>query len=260
MVLIKTPWNDKSYLTNRMQKCNVNNHLSSASPQNCGVPQASIIGPLLFWIYTNDLPNCLNVGSPRDYGDNTNVTFSAATIPHLESQLNSDLKYIDCWLKANKSSLNVAKTEFMVISSRQKLQSLNDYTINIHIDGVPINQSNQSKSLRPIIDENLLWRAHIHEISEKVPSDIGALKWVRPFVSLHTAIKIYKGPIEPHFDYCSTVWDGLTQQLSEKLQTLQNRAISELLPNLAMIPVPDFFLTRLVGTIYRLEGLNKRLI
>ena len=86
------------------------------------------------------------------------------------------------------------------------------------------------------------------------------LKRVRPFVSMHTAIKIYKGPIEPHFDYCSAVWDGLIQQLSEKLQTLQNRAISELLPNLAMIPVPDFFLTRLVGTIYRLEGLNKRLI
>ena len=108
----------------------------------------------------------------------------------------------------------------MVISLRQKLQSLNDYTINIHIDGVPINQSNQSKSLRPIIDENLLWRAHIHEISEKVPSDIGALKWVMPFVSLYTAIKIYKGPIEPHFDYCSAVWDGLTKELSEKLQKL----------------------------------------
>ena len=76
-------------------------------------------------------------------------------IPDLESQINSDLKYIDRWLKANKLSLNVAKTEFMVISSRQKLQSLNDYTMNIHIDGVPINQSNQSKSLGLIIDENL---------------------------------------------------------------------------------------------------------
>ena len=148
----------------------------------------------------------------------------------------------------------------MVISSRQKLQSLNDYTMNIHIDGVPINQSNQSKSLGLIIDENLSWKAHIHEIPKKLSSGIGALKRVRPFVSRHTAIKICKGLIEPHFDYCSAVWDGLTQQLSEKLQTLQNRAISELLPNLATIPVPDFFLTRLVGTIYRLEGLNKRLI
>ena len=68
-------------------------------------------------------------------------------------------------------------------------------------------------------------------------------------------IKIYKDLIEPHFDYCSAVWDDLMQQLSEKLVVL-----SELWLNLAMIWVPDIFLTRLVGTIYRLEGLNKRLI
>ena len=65
------------------------------------------------------------------YANDTSVTFSAATMPDLESQINSDLKYIDHWLKANKWSLNVAKTEFMVISSRRKLQSLNDYTMNI---------------------------------------------------------------------------------------------------------------------------------
>ena len=152
-----------------MQRCNVNNHLSSASPLSCGVPQGSIIGSLLFLIYINDLPNCLNVGSPRMYADDTNVTFSAATIPDLESQINSDLKYIDRWLKANKLSLNVAKTEFMVISSRQKLQSLNDYTTNIHVDGVPRNQSNQSKSLGLIIDKNLSWKAHTHEILTKYP-------------------------------------------------------------------------------------------
>jgi len=60
---------------------------------------------------------------------------------------------------------------------------------------------------------------------KKVPSGIGTPRRVRPFVSMHTAIKIYKGLIEPHFDYCSAVWDGLTQELSEKLQKLQNRAI-----------------------------------
>ena len=78
-----------------------------------------------------------------------------------------------------------------------------------------------SKSLGLIIDENLSWKAHIHEISKKVSSGIGALRRVRPFVSMHTAIKIYKGLIEPHFDYCSAVWDGLSEQLSEKLQKLQ---------------------------------------
>ena len=68
-------------------------------------------------------------------------------------------------------------------------------------------------------------KAHIHEISKKVSSGIDALKRVRPFVSMHTAIKIFKGLIEPHFDYCGAVWDDLTQQLSEKLQKLQNPAI-----------------------------------
>ena len=92
----------------------------------------------------------------------------------------------------------------MVISSRQKLQSLNDYTMNIHKDGVPINQSNQSKSLGLIIDENLSWKAHI-DFMKSLKKRIGALKRVRTFVSMHTAIKIYKGLIEPHFDYCSAV-------------------------------------------------------
>ena len=64
----------------------------------------------------------------------------------------------------------------MVVSSRQKLQSLNDYTMNIHIDSVPINQSNQSKSLGLIIDENLSWKAHINESPKKVSSVISALK------------------------------------------------------------------------------------
>ena len=101
------------------------------------------------------------------YAHDTNVTFSAATIPDLESEINSDMKYIDRGLTANKLSLNVAKTDFMVISSRQKIRSLNDYTMNIHIYGVPKNQCNQSKSLGLIIDENLSWKAHIHEISKK---------------------------------------------------------------------------------------------
>ena len=79
-----------------------------------------------------------------------------------------------------------------------------------------------------MIDENLSRKAHIHGISRKVSSGIGALKRVRPFVSMYTAVKIYKGLIAPHFEYCTAVWDGFTQQLSEKLQKLQNRAIRDI--------------------------------
>ena len=89
------------------------------------------------------------------YADDTNVTFAASNMIDLESQINSELKSINLWLRANKLSLNVAKTKFMVISSRQKLQSLNDNTININVDGVKINQKNHSKALGLNIDENL---------------------------------------------------------------------------------------------------------
>ena len=117
----------------------------------------------------------------------------------------------------------MAKTEFMVINSRQKLHSLNDKKINVNVEGVKINQTDHSKALGLNIDENLSWKEHIHAVSKIVASSSGALKRIRPFISMHTAIKIYKGLIEPHFDYCSVVWDGLSQ-LSEKLQKVQNRA------------------------------------
>ena len=160
--------------------------------------------------------------TPRMYADDTNVTFAASDMLGLETQINTELKSINLWLKANKLSLNVAKTEFMVVSSRQKMQSLNDNTINVNVEGVKINQTDHSKPLGLNEDENLSWKEHT--TSKKVASSIGPLKRVRHFISMHTAFKIYKGLIEPHFDYCSVVWDGLSQQLCEKLQKLQNRA------------------------------------
>ena len=118
--------------------------------------------------------------------DDANVTFAASNMIDLESQINSELKSINLWLRANKLSLNVAKTEFMVISSRQKLQSLNDNTIHINVDGVKINQTNHSKALLLglNIDENLSWKEHIHAILKTAASTIGALKRVRSFISI----------------------------------------------------------------------------
>ena len=82
-------------------------------------------------IYINDLPSCLSLGFPGGYADDTNVTFAASDMLGLEIQINTELKSINLWLKANKLSLSVAKTEFMVIRSGQKLQSLNDETIYV---------------------------------------------------------------------------------------------------------------------------------
>ena len=89
------------------------------------------------------------------YADDTNVTFAASNMIDLETQINTEQKSINLLLRDNKLSLGVAKTEFMIISSSQKLQSLNDKTININVDRVKINETNHSKALGLNIDENL---------------------------------------------------------------------------------------------------------
>ena len=107
------------------------------------------------------------------YADDANCTFAASDMLALETQINTELKSINLWLRANK---------FMVITSRQKLHSLNDKTINVNVEGAKINQTDpQSKVLRLNIDENLSWKEHIHAVSKKVASSIGALKRIRPF-------------------------------------------------------------------------------
>ena len=178
-----------SYLSGRTQRCSVNGKLSTARTLSCGVPQGSILGPLLFLIYINDLPNSLHLQNavPRMFADDTNLTLSARTLTELELALAPELNNLSCWLKANKLSLNVAKTELMVIGSRQRL-SVQCEDVEIKIDDQIIKRVDHTKSLGLTIDAHLSWSKHVEEICKKVSSAIGALKRVQPFISEGTAI------------------------------------------------------------------------
>ena len=113
----------ESYLTGRTQKCKVNDRLSGSTSVTCGIPQGSNLGPLLFLIYINDLPNCLHHATPRMFADDTNVSFAADSLEELQSVINSELERLKSWLITNKLSLNIAKTEFMTIGSRQRINA-----------------------------------------------------------------------------------------------------------------------------------------
>ena len=145
------------------------------------------------------------------------------TLTDLKQALTPELSNLICWLKAHKLSLNVTKTELMIIGSRQRLSVQNE-DVEIRIDDQIIKRVGHTKSLGVTIDAHLTWCRHVKEISKKVSSAIGALKRVRPFIPKETAIQIYNALILPNFDYCSTVWDYLSGYLSDKLQKLQNRA------------------------------------
>ena len=176
----------QSYLSNRTQRCN----LSTASTVSCGVPQGSILGPLLFLMCINDLPNCLGVAAPRMFADDTSITLSAKTVADLKLAVTSELNNLTCWLRANKLSLNVAKTELMIIGSRPRLIAQCG-EINISIDDRTIKRVDHSKSLGLTIDAQLSWSKHVDEISKKVSSALGALKRVRPFIPTDVAVQIY---------------------------------------------------------------------
>ena len=214
----------QSYLDDRQQLCSVNGHMSDLRAVSCGVPQGSNLGPLLFLIYINDLPSCLNAASPRMFADDTNISFAAPTLSELENVLNREVRNVNLWLKVNKLSLNIAKTECMVIGSRQRLNVNTDGNINIAINDQPIKKVKETETLGMVIDQHLAWSKHVDEKSKKVSSAIGALKRVRPFITIDVANKIYKAIIQPDIDYCSTVWDGLGSTLLDKIQKLQNRA------------------------------------
>ena len=159
-------------------------HLSNNRTLLCGIPQGTILGPLLFLLYINDLPNCLEHSQARMYADDTNLTFASNNIDDINYHLNLDLANVNKWLIANRLTLNQSKTEFMLVGSRQRLATLRSVPC-LEIDGVPIDKVSKAKSLGVYLDENLSWNIQINDLTKKIASSIGALKRVRSFVPSH---------------------------------------------------------------------------
>ena len=127
-------------------------------------------------IYINDLPQCLDKTKSRLFADDTNLTVSGNSITDLETAVNSDFEKLRKWLIANKLSLNVAKTEFMLIGSKQMIKSTSNLQLNVKIENKSIKQVNESKTLGVTIDQHLSWRTNTENICKKITSGIFADK------------------------------------------------------------------------------------
>ena len=189
----------KSYLTDRQQQTSVNGLLSSPAHVKCGVPQGSILGPLLFLIYINDFPCCLKYSTPRIFADDSSITTTGKSIKEIVQSASCDLHNVKEWLLANKLSLNVTKTEHMFIGSDDNLRKIRDVP-HLHLGDTTMKRLHSSKSVGVYIDERLSWDAHIDYISKRVSSAIGGLRQVRTLVPFDTALTIYSSLIQPIFD------------------------------------------------------------
>ena len=160
-----------SYLTNRQQFVTYKYVSSDNKTIKCGVTQGSILGPLLFLIYINDLANICQYTMPILFADDSNLFINGTDVRKIELELNEELRNIASWLRINELSLNVNKTQYMVFT--RKLNKIED--IVLRVEGQTIERVTQTKFLGVIIDEKLTSRNHVNHIATKIANGIGIL-------------------------------------------------------------------------------------
>ena len=211
----------ESYLSARTQVTVHGQCTSKPAQVPIGVAQGSILGPLLFLIYINDLPDVLQHADITTYADDTAIYCSSSCSKDLELKLNYDLEKVCNWLKDNHLTLNVTKSNFMLIGSSQKLSSMNDITICA--DDKPLDSVHSIKYLGVTINENLTWEDHIDKVCSKIRSKICILTRIKRYLPKVARITFYNAFILPIFDYCDIVWgDRGNSSLMRCLQVLQN--------------------------------------
>ena len=161
-----------SYLSNRKQFTSIGNTNSEELPISCGVPQGSVLGPLLFLIYINDLCNCTNSLDLHLFADDSNLYFCHKNLVCLEKIINTELAHVETWLNTNKLSLNISKSNFVLIHPPQ--EKVND-PIKLYVNNTLLEEKNHVKYLDIIMDNNLYWTSHATYIAKKIKRSIGIL-------------------------------------------------------------------------------------
>ncbi len=217
----------QSYLSGRKQSTCRGGCLSSPKQVNSGGPQGSILGPLLFICYINDLPNCLSSSDSFLYADDTAILVKGKCVESIEQTLNDEFKRVDKWFSCNKLSVNTSKTKSMLFSSNRFRDKDKNLIIEEprHSTGLSIEQVPNYKYLGVWLDPHLTFEAHMNAICRKVKSRTYILRRMRSYISENLALDLYHSLIAPHYLYADIVYDGGTKTAKHNLQISQNNAL-----------------------------------
>ena len=212
-----------SYLNNRKQFVQFNNVNSSENIIKCGIPQGSILGPLLFILYINDISNASNLLRFILFSDDTNVYYSGKNTSDVNNVLNQEMEKVSDWLIANQLSTNLKETNYVIFKPRQKRLNLTNFSLKIKNN--LIEPKSSIKFLGVIIDEHLSLKEHISTVAAKISKSIGIISKSRFDISNKALFMVYYALVYPYLYYGNIIWGSTYRTNLYRLKILQKRIV-----------------------------------
>ena len=209
----------QSYLHDRMQCTEIGNTQSEIDYVKCGVPQGSILGPLLFLLYINDIVHSSELLRFTLFADDTSLFYSHKSAQQATKILNDELAKISNWLAANKLSLNVGKSKLLVFNNKKNIK------IDITLNGQPLQEVDHAKYLGILIDNKLNWSHQINAVKLKISKGLGLQAKIRHYVPKDTLKSLYYSFINCHMDYNLLNWGMAAPSNLEPIHSKVNKAL-----------------------------------
>lgn len=228
----------QSYLKSRPQVVAVNQAESDYLYATKGVPQGSILGPVLFNIYINDICNLELKGKVQLYADDAVLKYSSTNLKDLYEYMQTDLNVLKLWLTRNRLQLNVSKTKFMIFTNRM----ISDTVISEHMisyNGVVVERVKSFKYLGLMLDSKLKWDLHIEMIKSKIRPYIFSIRRMKQILPRNSLIIVYNAFILTHLTYLNPVWGGCAEFRRNELEVLQKRTLKHIYHLPARYPTID---------------------
>ena len=211
----------KSYLSERTQCVQINDIYSSDLPINIGVPQGSILGPLLFILYVNDFPLiCGEHATTLMYADDTAIFIEGDNEQLLQSRLDTLMPKVDEWFSSNQLSLNTDKTYYQIYTHQKK-----NFELKITLSGASIDRTKSIKYLGVFIDEDMKWKTHISKLQTILSRNVGIMSRLKYFLDSKQLLLIYNSLFLSHVNYCCLIYSNTYPSYLNGLVKLQKRAL-----------------------------------
>ena len=231
----------KNYLQDRKQYTIVNDSCSSALSIDYGVPQGSVLGPILFLLYINDIGNSTSITTPRLFADDTNIFIAHKDLNILQNKCMQALSELHSWIKANKLSLNIEKTNYSIFAPKSKQQLTSCFKLDI--DGIVIDRTSCAKYLGVYIDETLNWKEHIKFVHNSILKYVGIFYKLRYKIPVDTLRKLYFATVYPRIIYGIEIYCNTNITFLHDLMILNNKLLRIAQRKKTDTIIPDLYIS-----------------